>query len=962
MEENQWSTLPDKKCLGLWMRPPRSAMLTPVFCDFTDKFIAVFIRVRIIRVTLFSLLIILGAVNISSGSAGRFSFRKLMVEYAENPIGIDEMHPRFSWIITSADRNQSQSAYRIIVASSLESLSKNRGDLWDSGKVKSDETIQHEYEPMNLKSNSIYYWKVIFWDGDSRLHESPAAEFETAFLSANDWTAKWIGKGAKTEPLPVQGFYKDIKEQLKGVDSIVHDGNSLLLRAEINLPKKISSAKAFVTGLGFYEFFINGSRVGNQVLAPAKTPYNRQILYDTYDITNFLTAGVNAFGIHLGNGWYNPYKKWWNDYRMQWFGSKKAIAQILVHYTDGTSQWITTNANWRWAHGPVTYNCVYDGEIYDANLDHQGWIKAGYNDSDWKPVTVFDNPGARLISHRMPPVRVHETFKPHELKGSKEGTKTFDMEQNFAGWVRIKAKGSRNTVLKIRFAEDLNPDGTIDVTSNEFAKATAEYRMKGDSLETWEPKFTWFGFKYVEISAVNGPLNLVDVEGRAVYSDNSQTGTFECDNGLVNKIHSATVWSQKSNMIGYPMDCPQRDERLGWFGDAQVTAEEAMFNFDMALFYENWFLGIRDNQDEKTGDLPIISPRPYIHDEGIEWSSTYLTMLWQFYNYYGDRRILVRHYPAMKRYMDFLDHTSKELILPKGWIGDWGSMVKGWKEGDPASVPTAFYYLDSRIMSDVAQVLGNKADEQYFKNLADKIKEKYNKTYLNTETANYNDGSQMANSFPLYLGIVPEKLKTRVLDNLENDIAVKNGGHLTTGVLGTKYMPEVLARLGRADVAWGIINQKSAPSWNDMMRKYTTMCEFWTLKQSKNHVMMGSIDAWFYKYITGIQLNQKSPAFASFVVKPLPLDSLGAAKARIETIRGTISSEWKIADGRFFLYVEVPFNTSAMVYLPGGEQAQVQEGKIPAKRTLGVEDLGFREGAHVLKVHSGNYSFIINRD
>jgi len=920
-----------------------------------------FIGAKTIKVVITSLFICFLAKGIHAASNSGFSVRKMMVEYAENPINIDQTHPRFSWIISSEERNQIQSAYRILVASSLINLSRNRGDLWDSGKVKSGETIQHEYEPMNLKSNSTYYWKVVFWDSEAKSHESQAAEFETAFLSANDWTAQWIGKGSKIETLPSQGFYKDTKELSGITDTIVHDGNSLLMRRIIDLPRKILSAKAYITGLGFYEFYINGNRVGDHVLAPAKTPYHKQILYDTYDITNLLTTGLNAIGIHLGNGWYNPYKKWWNDYRMQWFGSKKALAQILVSYTDGTSQWITTDKNWRWTPGPVTYNCIYDGEVYDANLDHQGWTTTGYNDSDWKPVTVFNQTRAILCSHRMPPVKVHETFKPIEIKSLKGRTKVYDLGQNFAGWVRIKVSGRRNTVLKIRFAEDISVDGTIDVTSNEFAKATAEYRMKGDSIETYEPKFTWFGFKYVEITAVNGPLNLIDIEGRAVYSDNSQTGTFRSDNQLVNKIHNATVWSQKSNMIGYPMDCPQRDERLGWFGDAQVTAEEAMFNFDMALFYENWFEGIKANQDEKTGDIPIISPRPYIHDEGIEWSSTYLTMLWQFYTYYGDRRILQHHYSTMKRYMDFLDHSSKDLILPKGWIGDWGSMVKGWKEGEPASVPTAFYYLDSRIMSEVAQVLGNKADELYFKNLGEKIKVMYNKSYLNTETANYTDGSQMANSFPLYLGIVPENLKKRVLDNLVNDIVVKNSTHLTTGVLGTKYMPEVLARLDRGDIAWGIINQKSAPSWNDMMRKYTTMCEFWTLKQSKNHVMMGSIDSWFYKYMAGIQLDEKNPGFSSFVVKPLPLDSLGAANARIETMRGTISSEWKKQDGQLTLNVEIPFNTSALVCIPGDELAEVKVGRIPVKQALGIENLGYKEGTHILKVRSGSYSFTINK-
>ncbi len=886
-----------------------------------------------------------------------FSFRRMLVEYSENPVNIDESHPQFSWIIISGKRNQTQSSYRIMVSSSPMNLNRNCGELWDSGSVPSNETIHHEYGNNNLKSNTIYYWKVIIRDGSGLEHESPVSKFETALLSQNDWEASWIGNGKPSEIVPPQGFYKDRKEQFEGADSIVHEGNSLLLRREFGITKKVRSAKAFVTGVGFYEFFINGNRVGDNVLAPAKTPYHKQILYDTYDITNLLTKGANSFGIHLGNGWYNPYKKWWNDYRMQWFGSKKAIAQIHITFIDGTSQKIITDKNWSWAPGPVIFNCVYDGELFDANLDHDGWSKPGYDDSGWKPVTVFKNPTARLLSHRMPPIKVNECFKPRLVNTSKAGMKVYDMGQNFAGWVRIKVKGTKNTLVKIRFSEDLNDDGTINITSNENARATAEYRMKGVGIETYEPRFTYFGFKYVEITSQNGSPEIIDVEGRALYSANPPTGNFECDRKLVNKMHKATVWSQKSNMMGYPMDCPQRDERLGWFGDAQVTAEEAMFNFDMALFYQNWFEGIKDNQDEKTGDIPIISPRPYIFDEGIEWSSTYLTMLWQFYNFYGDRRILLRHYPTMKKYMVFLDHISKDLILPKGWIGDWGSMVKGWKEGEPASVPTAFYYLNSKIMAEVAHVLGNNGDHLYYTRLSEAIRDNYNKTYLNISTASYNDGSQMANSFPLYLGIVPENIKSKVLDNLVNDIVVKNNTHLTTGVLGTKYMPEALTRLGREDIAWEIINQKSAPGWNDMMSKYTTMCEFWTLKQSKNHVMMGSIDAWFYKYIAGIQLDENFPAFASFVVKPLVLDSLGSAKADIETIRGTISSAWKRMNGHFSLKVEVPFNTSAMVYIPGKEGDEIKEGGVPVVQAKGVDPLGFKEGASIFRVHSGRYSF-----
>jgi len=962
MEKNRLNALPKYRWKGLLNRLSKEVLLfQPVSKSLYITSFFICLAERRFRIILAIIGIILTS-GCQAGNDSPYIFTKLLVEYAENPIQIDELHPRFSWIISSGKRNQTQSAFRILVATTPEALAGNRADLWDSGTIRSGETIQHEYNGNELKSNSAYYWKVIFRDGEGKPHESPVAKFETSFLSEKDWKADCIGNGSKSELLPPQGFYKDRKEQFAGKDSIVHDGNSLLLRREVKLNKTVKSARAYITGLGYYEFYINGARVGDHVLAPAKTPYHKMILYDTYDVTDLLRKGINALGIHLGNGWYNPYKKWWNDYRMQWFGSKKTIAQIHLTFSDGSTRIITTDKDWLYAPGPVIYNCIYDGEVYDGNLDHLGWNKPGYNDSLWKPVTVFDKPTARLASHRMPAIKVMETFKPTEVKVRDTEMKVYDMGQNFSGWVRIKTKGKKNTILKIRFAEDLKEDGTIDVTSNEHANATAEYIIKGDSIETYEPRFTWFGFKYVEITARNGLLNILGIEGCAVSSANHHSGQFECDNLLVNKIHNATVWSQKSNMMGYPMDCPQRDERLGWFGDAQVTAEEAMFNFDMALFYENWFEGIRVNQDEKTGDIPIISPRPYIRDEGIEWSSTYLIMLWQYYTFYGDQRILARHYGAMKHYMSFLEGISKDFILPKGWIGDWGSMVKGWKEGEPESIPTAFYFLNARIMSKVATVLGNNSDKIYYNDLSDKIREKYNKTNLNSVTANYGDASQMANSFPLFLGIVPKELEGKVLVNLVNDIVLKNSTHLTTGVLGTKYVPEALAHYGHSEVAWAIINQKSAPGWNDMMNKYSTMCEFWTLKQSKNHVMMGSIDAWFYKYITGIQLDENHPAFSEFYIKPMLPEGPGSAKARIETMRGTISSSWERSNGQFSLKLEVPFNTSAIVQMPAGETDLVSEGEIPVEKAVGVEILGYKEGAHVLKVHSGIYSFKVSKN
>jgi len=901
--------------------------------------------------------VLLAFLGCSNPEKGKLKFSKMLVEYAENPSNIDLRHPRFSWIIQSEGRNQYQSAYRILVSKNKSLLDENKSDFWDSGKIESSETIQHELENPDLLSNQKYYWKLIVWNDKGKSIESPVSSFETALLEKNDWEASWIGSGPAAQPLPIKGFFSDKKEQFGLTDTVIHMGQSLLLRKEIQIQKEIKSARAYVTGLGFYEFYVNGKRVGDHVLAPAKTPYHKQILYDTYDITDLLKKGENALGFHLGNGWYNPYKKWWAQYRMQWFGHKKAIGQIQIAYSDGTSEIVKTDESWKCADGPVTFSCIYDGEVYDARLEKNGWNESDYDDKEWKNVTVIEKPEARLESHTMPAIRVIQTIQPVRLK-AEEKLAVFDMGQNFTGWIRIKVKGEAGEKIKIRFAEDIYPDSTLDITSNENAKATAEYVLKGDGTETYETHFSYFGFKYVEVSSENRPLNLADIQGRVVHTDNNPAGNFSCDNDLVNKIHRATVWSQKSNMLGYPMDCPQRDERLGWFGDAQVTAEEAMFNFNMARFYENWFEGIKDNQDVKTGDLPIISPQPYIWDEGVEWSSTYFTMLWQYYMYYGDRQILVRHYPNLIRYMHFLDSISTNFIVPMGWIGDWGSMVKGWKEGQPESVPTAFYFYNATILSKIANVLNYNRDCLVYENLATDIRMAYNKKYFNAETGNYTDGSQMANAFPIFLEIVPEDAKNKVLENLVNDIAINNDNHLTTGVLGTKYMPEALAKNGRADVAWDIINQKTYPGWNSMMEKYTTVCEFWTLKQSKNHVMMGSIDAWFYKYIAGIQPDEKNPGWANFIIKPNLLEGLTRAETSIETIRGRITSNWALEPGKLILEVEVPFNTSAEVYIPSFENAEISEGKLQLKNVEGVEYIGYSEGNHRLKVNSGNYKFI----
>jgi len=880
---------------------------------------------------------------------------KLQCEYATSSINIDTSKPRFSWIISSEINGQRQNAYKILV-----SRKENMADpIWDSGKIKSSSTNQIIYNGENLESNSQYFWKVIVWDKDELRLESEVAIFGTALLHKKDWGAEWIGAGPDTEPNLEHGFLKNVREQSTLTDTIKHEGSSLLLRSEFESDKNIKSAKVYVTGLGYYELFLNGNRLGNHVLSPAKTNYSKEVLYDSYDITSQLREGKNAFGIHLGNGWFNPYKKWWNEYRMQWFGAKRAILQLHIEYENSEKIKITSGDNWKYHQGPVLYNCIYDGEYYDANLGNNNWSTINFDDSNWKNARIMESPKGVLRSQTMQAIKVIQVIDPVKVHKPKPGVLVYDMGQNFAGWAKITVKGKKETKLHLQFAEEIHEDGSINTTSNEHAKAEATYILKGGDAETYEPKFTFFGFRYVEVTSDSELPEIEEMKGCVIHSNNELTGHFECANETINKIHSATVWSQKSNMIGFPLDCPQRDERLGWFGDAQVTAEEAMFNFDMPRFYHNWITGIRKNQDSLTGDIPIISPRPYIIDEGVEWSSTYLIMIWQYYVYYGDKNILRENYEAMKKYLIFLDAEAKDHILKQGWIGDWGSLVQDWEEGEPESVPTAFYYWNSRILAKIAEVLGEKKDVGYFSLKAVTIKKAYNNKFFNPVKNEYHKGSQMANAFPLYLGLVPEENKKQVLKNLVDDIINKNKGHLTTGVLGSKYMIDALTQEGRADVAYMLATQTGYPSWSDMVEKYTTMSEFWTLKQSHNHVMTGSIDAFFYKTLAGFNLNENYPGCERIIIKPFIPESLPYVKASISTIRGNVSVHWKNSNSELSLKIVIPANMTGDIYIPVNKKGG---DSISEKLRSMDKNIKFINATHKYRhylVNSGSYEFVV---
>lgn len=882
---------------------------------------------------------------------------ELRCEYTRTPVGVNSAQPQLGWLLESPERNQRQTAYQVLVATSPERLAAGQGDLWDSGRVASGESAQVIYQGAPLSSRQRCHWKVRVWDAAGNVSDwSQPAAWEMALLRPEDWKAKWIGSGPPKEPRPPAGFFSTRKELTNLNLKVTVDGRSTLLRKAFSVEKAIRRAQVYVTGLGYYELSCNGQRVGDRVLSPAKSNCRKWVLYDIYDLTDQLRPGTNVLGLMLGNGWFNPALKWWEPYRMQWFGSKRALLQLHVEYTDGTAQEIVSDESWKTAPGPVLSACVFDGEVYDATQERRGWDRPDFHDTGWQAARVVEPPGGVLLPQLMQPIKVIEHLQPVAVTQPKPGAYVFDLGQNFAGWVRLTASGPRGTRITLRYAEDLHPDGNIDEKSNERALSTDVYVMKGEGREVYEPKFTFHGFRYVEITGFPGVPKLENVLGCVVHTASEMTGEFECDNDLINRIHRATRWSQRSNLMGYPMDCPQRDERLGWFGDAMVSMEEALFNFNLPLFYRHWLEGVRFNQNEANGDISIVSPRPYMALEpDPTWSSAYLVMVWQYYLYYGDRRFLEGHYDAMRRYVDYLGTQATNHILPKYWIGDWGTIVEGWQEGEPVSVVTAFYYYDTTILLKAAEVLGKQQDAQKYRSLAQNIKTAFNRTYYDSKKRQYEQGTQFSNAFPLFLGLVDRPEQEHVLKNILADLQ-RREGHFNVGVLGAKYLLEALTEYGRADVAYQLVNQTGFPSWAHMLEGgRTTLSEFWDLKGSHNHVMMGSVDGWFYRVLAGIRSDASQPGFARVVIQPFIPDNLSFVRASVQTVRGRVAVDWTKQSGALRLRAQIPANSAAAIHVPAASAKAVRSHP-PLKPAR------FANGAAVFETGSGSYEFWAGSD
>jgi alpha-L-rhamnosidase len=877
---------------------------------------------------------------------------QLKCEYAENPMGLDVLRPRLSWIIESTDRAVIQTAYRVLVASSEEKLLTGIGDLWDSGKVNDNNPSQIVYSGTELQSRQYCCWKVRMWDGmDAASEWSAPASWEMALLSHADWRATWIGASAFDD------------------DDFSYTRPAPFFRKTFEVSKPISLARVYVCGLGFYELHLNGYKVGDHVLSPNQTNYDRRALehlaypfdnktsqrvdYLTFDVTKALVVGKNAIGAILGNGWYNQRDRLAEG--TMWYGSPRLIVQLEMKFSDGTGQQIGTDESWdTYDAGPIVHNGIFTGERYDARLEMDGWAAHDFDASAWRHATAMRAPTGRLTAQYSLPDRVVRTIPPDSFKDIGTQVTRFDFGQNLAGWARVRIDGTRGINLPLQFIED---------GGHTYSQSDC-YVLRGGSEEIYEPRFTWHGFRFVDVTAPLEVRRSLHIDARVVHSDVREAGDFRCSNSLFNQILHNYRWSQQSNMhCGVPSDCPHR-ERVGYTGDGQTSAEAAIFNFDMSRFYTKWIGDVSDAQNLNTGFVPHSAPFEG-GGGGPAWGSSIVIIPWLMYVYYGDRRILEEHYSGMKRWIEYLNtRMDKDGIVVREEPGDWdlGEWATPSKIEIPAElVNTCYYGYIAQLMARSAEVLGKVDDVAHFHALADAAAKAINIRFFDRSRAQFWEGRQGANVFPLAFGLVPPEHRQAVFDRLVEVIVNENESHFDTGMFATRLLLKVLTEGGRADLAYDLMNQRTAPSFGWQVEQgATTLWENWNGEDSRNHAMFGGVCEWFYQVLAGINPDPENPGFKHILIRPHFLENLSYVEAKYHSIHGEIKSAWVRNGGEIRLSITIPANCTATVLVSTDDSAKILESGKPIARASGVHSVAPREGSIMLGIQSGTYIFTIS--
>jgi alpha-L-rhamnosidase len=1099
-------------------------------------------QVKMYPMALGMILAILLAITGCSESSHRQLIKpvSLRCEHQVNPKGVDIRKPALSWLFEIADtslRGQKQSSYQVLVASSPEILSKDTGDLWNSGLVKSDQSVQVLYNGRSLNSRARCFWKVRVSDLEGNLSGwSDMASWEMGLMNSYDWQGDWIGWKEKYNRKPreklngycsggvtsqdnikwvqidldeITGFdrvilhpafpmeypdcqipvsnpgfgfplrfrldvsndpdflqYKTIFDKtdsdfpnpgwnevtvtcpgqlsryvrltatrlwnsrkgdrpfyfalgemqifsenkdialnkiVKAMDSQegcgwsrsnLTDGlnligedeeghEALLFRKEIEIDRKVKFATAFICGLGYSELNINGKKVGNHVLDPGFTNYSKEVLYVTYDVTDYFKKGKNCIGIILGGGWYDPATPdVWGFHIAPWVAPPKLLLNVVLEFADGTQTVIVSDQTWKVSTGPIVFNSIRGGEYYDARLEKPGWNLPGYIETGWNAVKKVPPPGGNLVSQHLPPIRATRLISPISLTEPLPGIYVYDIGENIAGWVRLNIRGESGDTVSLFYNEQLNSNGTVLYGPHSWWTyghfQTDKFISCGKGLETFEPRFTYHGFRYIQVNGLKNKPVLNDLKGVCVHTDPVPAGEFSCSNPEINKVQELIIRAQLNNLHSIPTDCPHR-EKIGWMGDGLITMEEAICNFEMSEFYSKWFRDMLDAQ-EADGHVPPIVPNPgWIEATSAKnprgaipvfsdpwWGGAVLMVPWNLYLYYGDRRYLETGYDAMKAYVDWIGTRTTDYIFVAS-LGDWiePAAFSGAKVTPKDQIGTSAYFYFARFMSRIAIMLDKSDDAEKYSMLAKNILESFNKKFFNAQTGQYTDYSQLAQVIPLLFGIVPEGKDKLVEDQLINLITKKNNNHLSTGFIGTPLLFKLLTQLGYADLAYTIATQEDQPGWFYMLRNgATTTWEVWDamaqVDHSRDHPAFGSIGAWYYQSLAGIQPDPEGPGFKKIIIKPEVVGDLTWARAYYYSIHGKISCGWKREMGKLTLNIEVPVNTSARVYIPADSLDSIFEGNQTATSSTGISYIKKERNKYVFEVGSGIYRFISN--
>jgi alpha-L-rhamnosidase len=970
-------------------------------------------------------ILILEMVLINHISPAALATKSLRCEYLTDPLGIDATSPRLSWIITSTQRAETQTAFQVLVASSPELLSENKGDLWDSGKVPSDESSQIVYGGSPLVSRENCFWKVRTWDRDGKAGDwSLPARWSMGLLQPADWSAEWIAPTFSpqdtTLPLTIhhatyeaaadgpsvdvtaalQGHIKHgclkmiINNKTLGMDPAsnvvkhlrveydyggrtikkdVNENQTLMLpdqssvvpylRKSFELKSPVQQAVLYVTALGLYEMHINGQRVGDHVLAPDWTDYRKRVRYQTFDVTGLLKAGGNAMGAMLADGWFCGHI---GNGGFEFFGNDPAfLAQLEVTYNDGHMERIVTDDTWKSHDSPIQATDFMLGEDYDSRLEIKDWDKPGLDESNWSAVMTRDESSRQLESQVMPPVREICELKPQTITKPKPGSWVYDLGQNMVGVVRLKVSAPAGTVITLRHAEMLNPDGTLYTKNLRGAPSIDHYVCNGDGVEVWQPRFTFHGFRYVEITGLAGRPKKNMVTGIVIGSDTPRTGEFACSDARINRLQSNIQWGQRGNYISVPTDCPQRDERLGWMGDAEVFIRTATYNADVAAFFTKWLVDVDDGQSP-AGSFSDVSPNTGVSGGVPAWGDAGVICPWTIYEMYGDKRILERHLPAMTKWVDYLQLHSDSLIRDRDRGNDYGDWLAIGADTPKDLIGTAFFAYSTHLLAKSFRVLGRTDDADKYDQLFADIKTAFNKRYVAPD-GRIQGNTQCAYAMALKFDLLPEDLRPKAAQYLEEDIKAK-GGHLSTGFVGVSYLLPVLTLAGKPDAAYDLLRQDTFPSWLFSVKHGATTIwerwDGWTPEKgfqdpgmnSFNHYSLGSCGEYLFGYIGGIR--PASPGFKSILIDPIIRDGLTWAKTSFASIHGEIATAWKVKGNRLALDVVVPANTTATVHVPSEDIGSITESGKPAATAEGVQFLREEGGKAVFEVGSGSYKFV----